>query len=133
MELKDILGKPNEGIHSSRIGPFASVDMFLTLIAAIGMAILFNRSVVYMFIILFILAQIFHIAFGVETAFIKMLNKPIVQDFLFSGLIGYLIGVGCGINPFISMGITLIINLLVNRFIFDKIIKKITKFIMTNR
>jgi hypothetical protein len=131
MNIKDIFGKPNEGIHSQRIGPFASVDIFLTIIGSILLAILFKKSFLNVFLILFIIGQILHFAFGVETAFIKMLEKPNIIDLIVSFIIGIIIGLLCGFSPITTGIIIVILNLGFNIFIFHKITNKITDFIMS--
>ena len=132
MDIKDIFGKPGEGVHSNRIGAFASVDLFLTIIIAVLLAVFLNISVLYIFIILFVGGQILHLIFGVETAFIKMLDKPRILDLIISLIVGLIIGVGIGYNPFITSGITIILSIGFSILIFDKLTKKITKFFMSS-
>jgi hypothetical protein len=132
MEIKDIFGKPGEGIHTERIGKFASVDLFLTIIVSILITIFLNKSFIYIFGILFIGGQILHLVFGVETAFIKMLDKPRITDIIVSFIIGIIIGVVCGYHPVITGVITIVFSLGFNILVFNKITKNITKFIMSS-
>jgi hypothetical protein len=66
-KYKDIFGKPNQGPHSYRFFNIAIVDFVLTIIAATLYAIIFNKSVFYSNLILFITAIVMHYLFGVNT------------------------------------------------------------------
>jgi len=68
----DILGKPNEGIHESKIMGFASVDLFAIIIVAFILGLMFKINPIISFLLLFILGQFLHYIFGVKTAFIKI-------------------------------------------------------------
>lgn len=131
MELKDIFGKPGEGSHSHRIGPFASADLFLTVIGAILLGIYLDKPFVYMFGILFIGGQILHLVLGVETAFVKMLDKPRITDIIISFIIGIGIGSSCGYPPVTTGIITVVLSLGFTIIVFEKITKNITEFIMS--
>lgn len=131
MELKDILGKPGEGAHSHRIGPFASVDFFIVIIAAIIIAIYLNKPFVYVFGILFVGGQVIHLILGVETGFIKMLDKPRITDIIVSFIIGILIGWGCGYPPITTGFVIVVLSLVFNKLVFEKITKNITEIIMS--
>jgi len=132
MEIKDIFGKPGEGIHADRIGTIASADLFLTVIASVLITVFLDKPFLYVFGILFIGGQVLHLVFGVETAFIKMLDKPRITDIIVSFIIGLIIGIGCGYPPFTTGVITVILSLGFNKLVFNKIIKKITEFIMSS-
>lgn len=132
MNIKDIFGKPGEGIHSHRIGPFASVDLFLTVMGAIGLSLLLNKPFAYIFTILFIGGEIIHLVLGVETGFIKMLDTPYTKDIIISFIIGVVIGWGCEFNPILTGILITGISLLFSIFVFKKMTKKITKFIMSS-
>lgn len=129
--MSEIFGKPNEGIHAHRFGPFGTVDLAVTFGAAVIIGKFFNKSIIKMFIILFIVGQIAHVAFGVKTGFIKLIGgEKRFKDILVSGVIGWIIGLACGWNPIITSIITIIISLIFTILIFDKMTKKITEFIM---
>lgn len=76
---KDILGKPNLGFHAARIGPFALWDIVGTL----GIAFLLNWSIgangikqfIQIALALFILGEILHWLFCVNTAFMRIINS----------------------------------------------------------
>lgn len=64
-------------IRSYRICGMAAIDLFLTLVAAALMSKWLSLNVFLSFIILFFVGQLFHIAFGVETAFVKWASNLI--------------------------------------------------------
>jgi hypothetical protein len=75
-KYKNLFGKPNEGLHSYRIMNIAVVDVFMTIVAAYLLSILFNDSFVYISLALFILSILLHYVFCVDTTvnlFIKKL------------------------------------------------------------
>lgn len=71
-QYRDSLGKPNEGVHSSRIGPFASFDLIGTIIIGciIGYYLISPDAIgcLYGFIILMLLAICLHRIFRVNTS-----------------------------------------------------------------
>jgi hypothetical protein len=73
--LSDIFGKPGQGAHAYRLGPFAAVDLLLTVAIAyfIQQRYYSEYSVLFVFGVLFAIAEITHLIFGVKTAFINML------------------------------------------------------------
>lgn len=73
-KYKNILGVPNEGFHKLRFGPFGFVDIIVTLILAGIVSYFMDVNSFYTFVILFIIGQIFHWLFCVNTAFMNMLN-----------------------------------------------------------
>ncbi len=75
IDYRDILGKPGQGAHALRVGPFAIVDIIGTLMLAALISYFMGYSVINVLIILLVLAELLHILFGVETAFISMLKK----------------------------------------------------------
>ena len=76
-EYADIFGKPNQDIHSYRIGPFASVDLIGTLLIGglLGYYLIDNNIMnIFMgMIFLILLGIIMHLIFGVKTALNLML------------------------------------------------------------
>ncbi len=76
----NLFGKPNEGIHKYRIGPFALVDLLLTALAALILCYLmpiFNFLTA--FICLMLIAIIIHKLLCVDTALNKMIFGPILK------------------------------------------------------
>lgn len=59
-------------LHAKKIYGFAFWDLFLTFVGAV---LLFPHSVIAGFIILFIIGEILHIVFNVETHFIKVVKQ----------------------------------------------------------
>lgn len=76
-EYKDILGKPNEGVHSYTFLGLAAFDLFGTLLIAFLINYYYYDSknvynTIKIFLYLFILGEFLHLLFGVETRFIKL-------------------------------------------------------------
>lgn len=62
-------------LRSYRICGMAAIDLLLTLIAAAFIGNWLSIPLLLSFLILFFIGQLFHIAFGVETAFLKKINS----------------------------------------------------------
>jgi len=71
--FRDILGRPNEGIHSYRLFNLAIVDIILTVIGAIIISKIFNYNFMVILIIIFILGIILHRIFCVNTTINKFI------------------------------------------------------------
>lgn len=71
---KYIFGKPKEGVHKYRISDAASVDYFLTIIGAIIISKYFNYPLVFTTIILFVIGELLHYMFCVETSTLKFMS-----------------------------------------------------------
>jgi hypothetical protein len=74
-KYKDLLGKPNEGIHSYRIFNIAIADLLMTVLFALFLSYILKYSFIIILIILLLLGIILHRVFCVHTT---------VDDFLFS-------------------------------------------------
>jgi uncharacterized membrane protein len=72
-KYKDILGKPESGIHKYRLFGIAIVDVVFTIIGAYLIAIFFKFPILYTVIGLFILGIIAHRLFCVRTTIDKLL------------------------------------------------------------
>jgi len=72
-KYKDILGKPNQGVHSYRIFDIAIVDVLLTIIAAYILSIVTKYKFIYTLPFMFILGIISHRIFCVRTTTDKLL------------------------------------------------------------
>lgn len=70
--MEDIFGRPGEGVHSHRFLGLASVDLGLTFVAALFVAWAWEMPIWKSFLILFFIGFLFHIAFGVKTAFVRL-------------------------------------------------------------
>lgn len=75
MSIEDIFGKPNIGIHSTRFLGMAFWDLFITFIVAIPIGLKFHKNVFVVFIGLFFLGTVIHLALGVNTAFSKVVKS----------------------------------------------------------
>ncbi len=75
MTLKDVFGKPGEGMHKYRIFGFAVVDIIATIVIAFVIFWIFMKHSIFNFIfiltLLFILGELLHYMLGVRTEFIK--------------------------------------------------------------
>jgi hypothetical protein len=72
-KYKDVLGKPDEGIHSYRLFGVAIMDVIMTLIGALIISYIFKYSFLYTSIFLFILGIVLHKLFCVKTTVDKLL------------------------------------------------------------
>jgi hypothetical protein len=72
---KNTFGKPGKGVHSYRICNIAIVDLLLTIIASYILAIAFKKSFVDIFIGLFIIGELLHLYYGVDTTIAKAIKK----------------------------------------------------------
>jgi hypothetical protein len=70
-KYQNIFGKPNEGVHSIRLFDYAIIDILFTFIFSYIFSKYIKINIFYIFIFLFLLGQIFHILFCVETKFLK--------------------------------------------------------------
>lgn len=71
--FRDILGRPNEGIHSYRLFNLAIVDVILTVIGAIIISKVFNYNFLMVLSIIFALGIILHRIFCVNTTINKII------------------------------------------------------------
>jgi hypothetical protein len=73
----NILGTPGEGVHAQRFLGLALNDTIATLVAALLTTWLFDIPLLYSILGWFIAGEVLHYAFGVDTAFLKMIGvKP---------------------------------------------------------
>lgn len=66
------LGIRGQGFHSQRILGFALNDILGTLGLALITSYMFNSSFLYNFLLWFVLGEILHLAYGVDTAFLEL-------------------------------------------------------------
>lgn len=69
-----IFGRPNEGVHSTRIGGYAVVDSVGTILLAILVTFIWNVPLWKSVIGMFILGEVLHYLFGVQTAFLTTIG-----------------------------------------------------------
>ena len=70
----NVLGVPGQGVHSLRIGRYAFADILLTVIAAYFTTRFVKISFLASLIAWFILGEIFHVTYGVQTAFLTAIG-----------------------------------------------------------
>jgi len=73
-QYKNIFGEPRKGVHSIRLFDFAIVDIILTIFVALFIAYIFKTSFLFTLLFLFIVGELLHILFCVETKFVNMLG-----------------------------------------------------------
>lgn len=76
-KYKSIAQDPKTGVHSLRVGKFALVDTFATLMAAMFLGVKFREDPVVIFCILLLFSVPIHMLFGVDTALIKLFNHEV--------------------------------------------------------
>jgi hypothetical protein len=72
-----ILGVPGEGPHSVRLGGYAVVDFVLTIVAAYLTSRAANISFILSFVIWFVVGEIMHVTYGVQTAFLTAVGVKV--------------------------------------------------------
>jgi hypothetical protein len=71
------LGTPGEGVHAQRFLGLALNDTIATLVAALLTKWFFDIPLLYSILGWFVAGEVLHYAFGVDTAFLKMIGiKP---------------------------------------------------------
>jgi len=74
---KNIFGKPNEGFHSARIGPYALNDTVGTIALSGVISYTLKTDFIPTLVSVFIIAEVSHYAFCVDTAFInQVFGRP---------------------------------------------------------
>lgn len=68
------LGTPGEGVHAQRFMGLALNDMIATLVVALLTKWFFDVPLLYAILGWFVAGEVLHYAFGVNTAFLKMLG-----------------------------------------------------------
>lgn len=74
-DYKDIFGKPKEGVHSIRIFNFAVIDVILTILCSFIISKVCSMNFILALIVFFVIGEIIHLIFCVETQFIKMIRS----------------------------------------------------------
>jgi hypothetical protein len=77
---KYVLGIPGQGVHTSRIFGYALFDSVATIFAALITAFFTNTSVFFSLIIWFVLGEVLHYVFGVQTAVLTTLGIEACPD-----------------------------------------------------
>jgi hypothetical protein len=71
---KDIFGKPKTGFHSTRLFGLAVGDTLGTILLGGLFSWIFQFSLFYSIVGMFVFGEILHYWFGVQTAFLTLLN-----------------------------------------------------------
>jgi len=74
-QYKDIFGKPKEGPHSYRIMNISVVDTILTIVLAVIISFIYNIDLATCIVITFIVGELVHYVFCVDTTIILLLKK----------------------------------------------------------
>jgi hypothetical protein len=74
-QYKDILGRPNEGFHKTRLFGMARNDLLGTIAISAIIGVLIKKNVFLVFLIIFLIGVLLHLIFCVDTAFVKFLKK----------------------------------------------------------
>ena len=76
-----LLGKPKEGVHEPRLLTMARNDLVGTVMLAGVTSYATNIHVVKTFVGWFVLGEVMHYAFGVQTTFLDLINmRPTCDD-----------------------------------------------------
>ena len=70
----NILGVPGQGVHDTRFLGLAWNDLLMTFVGSVITAWILQIHIVYSFLGWMVVAEILHIAFGVNTALLKMIG-----------------------------------------------------------
>jgi hypothetical protein len=73
-KYKDAFGQPSQGPHKYRLFGMAIVDWVLTIILALIIARWQQFSFIATLIVLFVVGQLLHFIFCVDTAFMKFIH-----------------------------------------------------------
>jgi hypothetical protein len=71
---KYALGIPEQGVHAARFLGIALNDTLMTILAAAIISFFTSYPFLATFLVLFIVGEILHILFGVQTAFLTMIG-----------------------------------------------------------
>ena len=75
---KYILGVPEKGVHSLRVAGLALNDILMTIIGAVLTSYAFKIHLGLSLFSWFVVGELLHYGFGVDTAFLKMIHmKPL--------------------------------------------------------
>ena len=73
-QYKHALGEPGKGFHEKRLFGLAANDLLGTIFIGIIIAIILNINPIITVLALFILGELLHLLFCVDTAFLKYLK-----------------------------------------------------------
>lgn len=70
----NLFGVPGQGVHATRILGIAFVDLFLTILLSLFTAYLTGTSILFNFLVWFVIGELLHYAAGTQTAFLSMVG-----------------------------------------------------------
>ena len=70
----NILGVPGEGVHAQRFMGLALNDTLATIVVALLTSWILDFPFLYSLFLWFVAGEVLHYAFGVNTAFLKMIG-----------------------------------------------------------
>jgi len=70
----NILGVPGQGVHEKRFMGVSLNDTLMTIVGALITSLIFRIPVLYSIVGWFVIGEILHYLFGVNTAFLKMIG-----------------------------------------------------------
>ncbi len=82
-KYKYIFGVPNKGIHQYRLGGLAIADIIQTMIAAFVISWLFKIKFWICFVALFVIGEVLHKLFCIDTAFTKWMDSIVSYIYRF--------------------------------------------------
>ena len=77
---KHILGIPGQGVHAARFLGLALNDTLMTIAAALITSWLFKTPIVYTLIAWFVVGEVLHYLFGVQTAALDYMGIKVPCD-----------------------------------------------------
>ena len=75
---KYVIGIPEKGVHAVRIAGLALNDILMTIIGAVLTSYAFKIDIGISLFSWFVVGELLHYGFGVETAFLKMIGVKVV-------------------------------------------------------
>ena len=78
--FSNLLGIPGEGVHSTRLGGYAVVDVVLTVIAAYFTSRAAQVPFITSLLLWFSVGEIMHVTYGVQTAFLTAIGIDLECD-----------------------------------------------------
>ncbi len=76
--LRDIFGRPGEGVHSTRFLGMAAVDLFGTIAVAGAIAYFAKINFWLTLLVALVLGEILHFLFGAQTAFLTAIGVSVL-------------------------------------------------------
>ena len=75
-QYSELLGKPNQGFHAQRLGPFALYDLLGTIFLGFVLSRFTKKfSILTGTLFMFVLGQVLHWLFCVDTAFLRLFKN----------------------------------------------------------